>query len=52
MNDERWIRKEPKDVAYAVGVVSATLMGCFRNLAPEKDKLLPPEFLTAAVEGL
>jgi hypothetical protein len=52
VNDERWIRKEPKDVAYAVGVVSATLMGCFRNLAPEKDKLLPPEFLTAAVEGL
>ncbi|KAG0220664.1 Transcription initiation factor IIB [Mortierella sp. GBA43] len=52
VNDGLWIRKEPKDVAIAVGVVSATLMGCFRSLAPEMDKLLPPEFLTAAVEGL
>ncbi|KAF9913522.1 Transcription initiation factor IIB, partial [Lobosporangium transversale] len=52
MQDKGWIKKEPKDVALAVGVVSATLMGCFRNLAPEKDKLIPPEFLRAAVEGI
>ncbi|KAF9980388.1 Transcription initiation factor IIB [Modicella reniformis] len=52
MNDERSIKKEAKDVAIAVGVVSATLMGCFKNLSPEKDRLLPPDFLIAAVEGL
>ncbi|KAG0308223.1 Transcription initiation factor IIB, partial [Dissophora globulifera] len=51
-HEQGWIKKEPKDVAVAVGVVSATLMGCFRNLAPEKEKLIPEEFLRAAVEGL
>ncbi|KAG0373114.1 Transcription initiation factor IIB [Mortierella sp. AD032] len=50
--DEGWIRKEQKDVANAVGVVSATLMGCFRNLAPESDRLVPVDFLHAAEEGV
>ncbi|KAG9071768.1 Transcription initiation factor IIB [Linnemannia hyalina] len=50
--DEGWIRKEQKDVAVAVGVVSATLMGCFRNLAPESDRLVPADFLRAAEEGV
>lgn len=50
--DEGWIRKEQKDVAVAVGVVSATLMGCFRNLAPESDRLVPADFLRAAEEGI
>ncbi|KAF9903114.1 Transcription initiation factor IIB [Linnemannia zychae] len=50
--DEGWIRKEQKDVAVAVGVVSATLMGCFRNLAPESDRLVPVDFLHAAEEGV
>ncbi|KAI8600388.1 hypothetical protein EDD21DRAFT_134756 [Dissophora ornata] len=52
MHDQGWIRKEPKDVAVAVGVVSATLMGCFRSLAPERERLIPPEFLRAATEGV
>ncbi|KAI7817556.1 hypothetical protein BC939DRAFT_324495 [Gamsiella multidivaricata] len=51
-HDQGWIRKDSKDVAIAVGVVSATLMGCFRNLAPERERLIPPEFLRAAVEGV
>ncbi|KAG0234787.1 hypothetical protein BGW41_001010 [Actinomortierella wolfii] len=50
--DELMIRKEHKDVAVAVGVVSATLLGCFRNLAPEKDRLIPESMLKAAVEGI
>ncbi|KAF9347030.1 Transcription initiation factor IIB [Mortierella sp. AD094] len=50
--DQGWIKKEAKDVAVAVGVVSATLMGCYKNLAPEKEKLIPSEFLRAAVEGI
>ncbi|KAF9184098.1 hypothetical protein BGZ51_003564 [Haplosporangium sp. Z 767] len=50
--DEGWIRKEQKDVATAVGVVSATLMGCFRSLAPEKERLIPDEFLKAAVKDI
>ncbi|KAG0051394.1 Transcription initiation factor IIB [Gryganskiella cystojenkinii] len=50
--DQGWIKKEQKDVATAVGVVSATLMGCFRNLAPERERLIPEEFLKAAAEGV
>ncbi|KAG0012345.1 Transcription initiation factor IIB [Entomortierella chlamydospora] len=50
--DQGWIKKEAKDVAVAVGVVSATLMGCYKNLAPEKERLIPSEFLRAAVEGI
>ncbi|KAG0016638.1 hypothetical protein BGZ81_011105 [Podila clonocystis] len=48
--DARWIRKEHKDVANAVGVVSATLMGCFKNLAPDRARLIPEEFLKVALE--
>ncbi|KAF9321519.1 hypothetical protein BG003_001250 [Podila horticola] len=48
--DARWIRKEHKDVANAVGVVSATLMGCFKNLAPDRARLIPEEFLRVALE--
>ncbi|KAF9278761.1 Transcription initiation factor IIB [Mortierella alpina] len=51
-HDPGWIRKEHKDVAAAVGVVSATLMGCFRNLAPEREKLVPEEFLRVAAKGV
>ena len=50
--DQGWIKKEHKDVAAAVGVVSATLLGCFRNLAPERERLIPEEFLSAAIEGV
>ncbi|KAF9109508.1 Transcription initiation factor IIB [Mortierella sp. AM989] len=52
VQDHGCIKKEAKDVAVAVGVVSATLMGCYKNLAPEKEKLIPPEFLQAAIEGI
>ncbi|KAG0093411.1 hypothetical protein BGZ93_007895 [Podila epicladia] len=48
-DDARWIRKEHKDVANAVGVVSATLMGCFKNLAPDRARLIPEEFLKVAL---
>ncbi|KAF9947688.1 hypothetical protein BGZ70_002554, partial [Mortierella alpina] len=51
-HDPGWIRKEQKDVAVAVGVVSATLMGCFRNLAPERERLVPEEFLKVAAKGV
>ncbi|KAF8925825.1 hypothetical protein BGZ52_006431, partial [Haplosporangium bisporale] len=50
--DARWIRKEHKDVANAVGVVSATLMGCFKNLAPDRARLIPEEFLRVALEDV
>ncbi|KAG0352782.1 hypothetical protein BG005_007817 [Podila minutissima] len=49
-DDARWIRKEHKDVANAVGVVSATLMGCFKNLAPDRARLIPEEFLKVALK--
>ncbi|KAF9978018.1 Transcription initiation factor IIB [Mortierella antarctica] len=51
-HDPGLIRKEHKDVAVAVGVVSATLMGCFRNLAPERERLVPEEFLKVAAKGV
>ncbi|KAF9091589.1 Transcription initiation factor IIB [Mortierella sp. AD031] len=50
--DGGWIRKDQKDVAVAVGVVTATLMGCFRNLAPESERLVPADFLASAEEGV
>ncbi|KAF9423752.1 Transcription initiation factor IIB [Entomortierella beljakovae] len=50
--DQGLIKKEAKDVAFAVGVVSATLMGCYKNLAPVREKLIPPEFIQAAIEDM